>query len=511
VYVADTGLIGRLDGLATATEQVVEEIAALQPTLVLPGGDYIYYDTDRRYGTLDNTIDVWFNQMQPIAAHVPMMPTYGNQEVLLGEGFSPWAARFPTPAGFDGRRYYSFDIGDVHFVSILAVQNTVGLPATALQWIEQDIVAALAAGQRWIIPYFHVSPFADGTNHHSNLQLRAQLGPLFEQLGVKLVLASHDQAFERTYPLVDVPATNNPTSSSKTCYTMGDGVTWVKISPGGKMSNINQGFSQFATNPAPAWTAVRNNTHHHFARLVVSATGFIRLETYGVVGDGSAPVIVDAFTYTTGTCPAELQFDPQAVSMAASAGGTATAQVSLNATAGTATYTVSQASSWLTVSPVAGTTPGVMTLTANATGLAAGTYTASVMATAPGYTGDTLEVTLAVGGGGGTYAIVWSGQANRTAPTALEGAQVGGNIYAFVTPGTGVTRVRFYLDDPGMTGAPRQTENTAPHDFVGGTVATANPFATGQVTNGSHTITAAIDRSAGGTDVIHATFTVANP
>jgi hypothetical protein len=628
VYVADTGLIGRLDGLATGTAQVVDEIAALQPTLVLPGGDYIYYDTDRRFGTLDNTIDVWFNQMQPIAAHAPLMPTYGNHEVLLGEGFAPWAARFPTPTGFDGRRYYSFDVGDVHFVSILAVEDLTGLPASALQWIEQDILAAQAARQRWIIPYFHVAPFADGTNHPSNLQLRAQLGPLFERLGVKLVLTSHDQAYERTYPLVDVPATDTPTSSSLTCYTMGDGVTWVKISPGGKLSNINQGFSQFATNPPPAWTAVRNNTRHHFSRLLVSAAGSIRLETYGVVGDGSLPVIVDSFQYTTGVCPGggvsyalvwsgqanrtgpvaldgaqvsgniyafvtpetgvtrvrfyldnpgmtgaprqteaiapfdfagtaaselanpfdtastangphtitaaidrtaggtevihatftaansapALLFFPESVALNVPSGGSTNAQVNLSATTGTASYAMSEASPWLTVSPQAGTTPGTLTLTANASGLAAGTYTATVTAAAAGFTGDTLPVTLTVGGGGvGSHALVWSGQANRTGPVALDGAQVSGNIYAFVTPETGVTRVRFYLDNPGMTGAPRQTENTAPYDFAGGRVATADPFVTSQVTKGSHTITAAIDRTTGGTEVIHATFTVANP
>ena len=115
--------------------------------------------------------------------------------------------RFPTPAGFDGRRYYSFDVGDVHFVSIFAVNSTGSLPAAALQWIQQDILAAKASGQRWIIPYFHVSPFADGLNHPSNLQLRAQLGPLFEQLGVKLVLATT----RRTSEPIRSPASRRPT------------------------------------------------------------------------------------------------------------------------------------------------------------------------------------------------------------------------------------------------------------------------------------------------------------
>jgi hypothetical protein len=303
VYVADTGLSGRSDGLATGTEQVVEEIADLDPLLILAGGDYAYYNTDKRYGTLDNTIDAWFNQMAPIATSSPLMPTYGNHEVLLGEGFTSWAARFATPEGLDGRRNYSFDIGDVHFVSILAVHDTQGLTAAQLQWIEDDMEAAKDAGQRWIIPFFHVSPFSDGSAHPSNFQLRAQLGPLFEQEGVKLAIASHDQSYERTYPLRDVPATNTQTSSSTACYTMSDGVTWMKVSPGGKLSNTNGNFSQFRTQPAPAWIAYRDNTMHHFSHVQVFATGVLRITTYGVVGDGAPPQVIDTFEYRDGTCP----------------------------------------------------------------------------------------------------------------------------------------------------------------------------------------------------------------
>jgi hypothetical protein len=304
IYFADTGLVGRRDGLTNDTQQVIDEIAKINPLLLLPGGDYASFNTDKRYGTLDNTIDAWFKQMQPATTQSPMMPTYGNHEAHpnLGEAYEPWAARFPTPDGVDARRNYSFDVGDVHFVSIFAIYGNKGLTSTQLQWIEQDIRAAKAAGMRWIIPYFHVSPFADGFVHPSNLALRKQLGPLFERLGVQLVLSSHDQSYERTYPLTDVPATNTPTSTSKTCYTMNDGVTWVKVSPAGKLSNKTDGFSTFTTTPPPHWTAFRDDTMHHFSRLHVSASGSIRLDTYGVVGDGTPPIVLDTFVIRDGSC-----------------------------------------------------------------------------------------------------------------------------------------------------------------------------------------------------------------
>jgi hypothetical protein len=330
IYFADTGLVGRADGLATGTQQVVEEIAAINPLLLLAGGDYAYYDTDKRYGTLENTIDAWFNQVQPIASQLPMMPTYGNHEVLLGEGYQPWANRFPTPEGWNGRRAYSFDIGDVHFISVFAVDNFDPLTAEQVSWLENDIAMAKAAGRRWIIPYMHVSAFADGTNHPSNLNLRAQLGPIFERNGMKLVLSSHDQAYERTYPLTDIGSTNTPTSTSKSCYEISDGVTWVKISPGGKLSNINKGFSSFATNPAPAWTAYCNNTTLVFSRLSVRASGSIQIDTYGVKGDGTPPAILDTFQYNTSGC--QDTAGPTVIEMAP-ASGAANVPVSTDVTA----------------------------------------------------------------------------------------------------------------------------------------------------------------------------------
>jgi len=306
-YVADTGLIGRSDGLATGTKQVIAEIAKLNPLFVLGGGDFAYYSSDKRYGSLDNSIDAWFNQMQPVAARAPLMPAYGNHEILLKERYEDWAPRFPTPTGyggFDNRQNYSFEVGDVHFVSILSVRDgNMPLPQEQVNWIDQDIAAAQAARKRWIIPFMHAPAFGDGENHRPNRALRDQLSPIFERYGVKLVIASHDQAYERSYPLVGVTSTRyTATSTDPGCYTRADGVTYVKVSPGGKLSNISGGFSPFRNPETPSWTAYRNNTIHNFAHVRVSRTGVLQFATWGVKGDGSPPVLIDSFRYTIGSC-----------------------------------------------------------------------------------------------------------------------------------------------------------------------------------------------------------------
>ncbi len=304
VFAADTGMAGREDGLTTGTEQVIAEMGKLEPLAVLWGGDAAYYNTDKRFGSLDDTIIAWFNQMQPVAVRAPIMPTYGNHEIFLREGYLFWAEHFPTPEGFDNRRYYSFDIGDAHFVSITAANSERGpLASSVIDWIDRDMAAARKAGAKWVIPYMHVSAFSDGSNHPSNLDLRRQVGPVFERHKVKVALACHDQSYERTYPLRGVPQKLEITSKSPHCYSMEDGVSYLKVGPGGKMSNINGKFAEFKTDPKPEFTAFRDDTMHHFAKLTIAPES-LKVEVYGVIGDGTPPVVQDHLTYG-GTCPEE--------------------------------------------------------------------------------------------------------------------------------------------------------------------------------------------------------------
>ncbi len=303
VYVADTGLDGRLDGLSTGTREVVDEVAKLSPTVILWGGDAAYYNTDKRFGTLDKTIDYWFNMVMPFAVRAPMMPTYGNHEIFLKEGYLFWADRSPTPEGLDNRRYYSFDVGDVHFVSILAADSESGaFPETVIRWIDADLEKARKAGRKWLVPYLHVAPFSDGSNHPSNMDYRKQLGPVFEKHGVRLVLTCHDQSYERTFPLRGVPDKIELTSKAKNCYGGSDGTVYLKVGPGGKQSNINGRFADFKTNPAPAHTAFRDNTAHHFAKLFF-APDSVRVQIVAVLR-GKPAWVQDEFNYTLGACPA---------------------------------------------------------------------------------------------------------------------------------------------------------------------------------------------------------------
>src|SRR5215217_6299381 len=111
-----------------------------------------------------------------------------------------------------------------------------------------------------------------------------------------------------------------------------------------------------------------------------------------------------------------------------------------------------------------------------------------------------------------SYALKVSTSSNRSSPTDLEGTTQKGNIYVFTSPDTSnISQVDFYLDDPNMTGTPRQTEKVAPYDFAGGSTTTANPFDTSMVSDGSHQISAKISFNDGtAAKTLSSSFTVKN-
>ncbi|MGW6174064.1 purple acid phosphatase family protein [Arthrobacter sp. NPDC055138] len=299
-FVADTGLVGRRDGLTSGTTRVIDSIAQYRPLLILEGGDFAYYDTDRRFEFLEDAIDYFFNQMEPAFSVAPVQPTWGNHELVpfLQESFAPWADRFAVPEGLDDGLCYSFDVGHVHFISLCAEELWDPIPQERLEWLVADIKQAQANGFEWIIPFLHVAPFADGTNHPSNVKLREQLGPIFEEFNIRLALTTHDQAYERTFPLRDVPATNTPTTTALTDYGPGEGTVWAKVSPGGKMSNINKSFSNFAHDEAPSWTAVRSNIMHCWAKLEFDEDGGLTVTVVGGPGNShDEEVVLDEFRY----------------------------------------------------------------------------------------------------------------------------------------------------------------------------------------------------------------------
>ena len=119
-------------------------------------------------------------------------------------------------------------------------------------------------------------------------------------------------------------------------------------------------------------------------------------QTSVTVAAGSASVNITV-TFAVSNPIGAIAASPTSIAFAQSLGEGAPSSQIIAVTAGTATSFTATTSSgtWLTVSPTSGTTPATLTLTANGTGLSAGTYQNSVTITGGG-TSVVVPVTFTV-------------------------------------------------------------------------------------------------------------------
>jgi hypothetical protein len=123
----------------------------------------------------------------------------------------------------------------------------------------------------------------------------------------------------------------------------------------------------------------------------------------------------------------------------------------------------------------------------------------------------TLVLSGAWAQGASAYSIVVSANADRSDAETLDAQsyQQSDHVYVFVTPATGVQRVSFYLDDTARSRAAKHVESLAPYDFVKtADDGTAAAYALSSLSAGDHTITAAVLKTDGKTEVDSGTFTV---
>jgi len=111
----------------------------------------------------------------------------------LGNHDNPDDERLYKPFNMGGERYYSFKKGDVAF---FALDSSYMDPAQ-LSWIEQNLRNSQA---KWKICYFHHPLYSDGKSHGPDMDLRAQLAPLFQRYGVNAVFSGHEHVYERMKP-----------------------------------------------------------------------------------------------------------------------------------------------------------------------------------------------------------------------------------------------------------------------------------------------------------------------
>ena len=215
-------------------------------------GDNAYY-----VGSDFNYQQAVFETYPDLLKQLSVWPTIGNHEMGLGTtipapGFSqtadpdsyvavngeapsrmPYLDIFtlPTDAEAGGvpsgtEQYYSFDYGNVHFVS-LDSQLTARDPdqlAAMKAWLIDDLSSNTSD---WTIVIFHHPPYSKGANHDSDdtekvggfdmpqQWMREAFVPVFDKYGVDLVYNGHSHSYERSFYLTDLIGKSDTYSAAR--------------------------------------------------------------------------------------------------------------------------------------------------------------------------------------------------------------------------------------------------------------------------------------------------------
>lgn len=155
------------------------------------------------------------NDIQPIATRVPP----GNHESDVSYSYANYVQRFAAQnllarrAGSNTNRYYSFNLGPVHFLALdtdahVYPQVTWDILEDMFAWVQEDLANVNRTQTPWIILYSHRAMYCTTTfreciyetqNIRDGTLFLAQpryggLKPLLKKYGIELYFAGHTQA-----------------------------------------------------------------------------------------------------------------------------------------------------------------------------------------------------------------------------------------------------------------------------------------------------------------------------
>ena len=138
----------------------------------------------------------------------------GNHDLLSANSADlsgPYYDIFAFPMGGEAgglpsgtEAYYSFDYGNVHFISMDSDQSDRDPNGDMLTWLRNDLFSTTA---EWIVAFWHHPPYTKGSHDSDSNSdsggrmndMRENALPILDSAGVDLVLSGHSHSYERSY------------------------------------------------------------------------------------------------------------------------------------------------------------------------------------------------------------------------------------------------------------------------------------------------------------------------
>jgi len=154
--------------------------------------------------------DQFFASFAPVLSKAALVPVSGNHDGNLKWNWfrSMFTLKEPNnPLSNMTGVYYSFDYGDAH-IAVLNTNDMYPMSVAQQNWFLNDMKQSDA---KWKLVFMHRAPYSAGNdaNLPDNLIMRRVLIPLFDKVGVDLVMYGHDHQYVRTKAMyADTPVEN---------------------------------------------------------------------------------------------------------------------------------------------------------------------------------------------------------------------------------------------------------------------------------------------------------------
>jgi hypothetical protein len=165
-------------------QQIIREIRAAQPALVLHTGDLVREGQSAEWWQKD-----FFDPADPLLHTTPLYPAIGTREKLSIYYF----ALFLPPGN---GQWYAFSYGSARIIA-LDTNADYDPASTQIQWLLDEFQSPEYRAAPWHLVFFHTPPFSSA-GPGGDPVVASTLVPLFEQHGVQIVFSGQNASYERS-------------------------------------------------------------------------------------------------------------------------------------------------------------------------------------------------------------------------------------------------------------------------------------------------------------------------